>query len=82
MAVGDDALAGRTEVDITYRFPPDYTKSRTIYFKGLYLSIYNQQTGDYKTHKDNESPAAEFERFEVPIEYTVYVRAASVYFEV
>ncbi len=80
--VGDEALAGRKEIDITHYFPPDNTNGRTIYFKGYYLSIYNEQTEDYATHKDYKSPTTEYEKHEVPAGYTVYVRGASVYFEV
>lgn len=80
MARGDDALAGREETDIpSHRFPP-VTHDRTIYFKGYYLSVYNQETDDYKTHLDNQVPTTEYEPFEVPAGYTVYVRGASVYF--
>ncbi len=79
---GDEALAGREEKDIpSHRFPPT-TSDRTIYFKGLYLSIYNQQTGHEKTHEDNKSPTTEYVEYEVPAGYTVYVRGATVYFEV
>jgi len=82
MAIGDEALAGREEIDITHRFPPDDTNDRTIFFKGYYLSIYNQQTGDYKTHEVNESPTTKYEKYEAPAGYTIYVRGASVYFQV
>ena len=53
--VGDDALAGREETNVTHRFPP-VISDRKISFKGCYLSIYHQETSDYKTHIDNESP--------------------------
>ena len=79
---GDAALAGDKEQISTHRFPPDTTNDRTIWFKGYYLSIYNQQTEDYKTHIDNDIPTTEYEKYEVPAGYTVYVRRASVYFEV
>ncbi|KAH7418839.1 hypothetical protein BKA64DRAFT_563728, partial [Cadophora sp. MPI-SDFR-AT-0126] len=49
----------------------------TIWFKGLYLSIYNQQTEDYKTHIVNETPTTESESYTVPAGYSVYVRAAT-----
>lgn len=39
--IGDEALAGWDEIDITHRLPPDNTNDRTILFKGYYLSIYN-----------------------------------------
>jgi hypothetical protein len=65
-----------------HRFTPDNIKSRTIYFKGVYLSIYNEETDEYKTHKDNKTPTTTFEPFEVPAGYTVYVRGAGVYFQV
>jgi hypothetical protein len=79
---GDEALAGREEKDIpSHRFPPS-TLDRTIYFKGLYLSIYNEKTGHEKTHVDNETPTTEYETYEVPAGYTVYVRGATVYFKV
>ena len=79
--VGDEALAGRQETNITQYFPST-TSDRTIYFKGYYLSIYNQQTGDYKTHIDNERPSTQFKDYNVPIGYSVYVRGGSVYFQV
>jgi len=82
MAKGDDALAGREEKDITHRFPPDNTNERKIWFKGYYLSIYNQQTEDYKTHISNATPTTKSENYTVPAGYTVYVRGGSVYFEV
>ncbi|OCK90171.1 uncharacterized protein K441DRAFT_666598 [Cenococcum geophilum 1.58] len=82
MAVGDDALAGQDEIDITHVFPPDNTKSRTIWFKGYYLSIYNEQTEHYKTHIVNKTPTTEYENYTVPAGYSVYVRAATVKFEV
>ena len=82
MHTGDEALAGRDEVNITYYFPPDTTKSRKIWFKGYYLSIYNKQTEDHKTHIDNIIPMTEYEPYEVPAGYTVYVRGATVKFEV
>jgi hypothetical protein len=82
MQTGDEALAGRDEINITHRFPPDNINNRTIWFKGYYLSIYNQQTEDYKTHMVNASPTTEYERYEVPAGYTIYVRVATVKFEV
>ena len=80
--LGDDALSGREESDITHRFPPDEAKERTISFKGYYLSIYNQQTEDYKTHIVNEPPTVTYENYTVPAGYTVYVRGATVKFVV
>ena len=55
---------------------------RRICFKGYYLSIYNEQTEDYKTHIDlaNASPTYEYMEYEVPAGYTIYIRGASVYF--
>lgn len=79
MARGDEALAGNQEKDIpSHRFPPD-TKSRTIYFKGLYLSIVNQETDNRKTFKENIN---KYEEYEVPPRYTCYVRGATVYFKI
>ncbi|KAM4061040.1 hypothetical protein HRG_012954 [Hirsutella rhossiliensis] len=80
MAVGDEALAGKAEKDITQAFLPT-ANPRTIYFKGYYLSIYNQQTGDYKTHIDNEVASTEYKGHFVPAGYGVYVRGGSVYFQ-
>lgn len=74
---GEDALAGKEEIGITHRFPPDPVTVRTIRFKGLYLSIYNKDTDDRKTFEEN---VTEYAEFEVPPGYTCYVRAASVYF--
>jgi len=82
MARGEAALAGDEEKISTHRFPPDNTDVRTILFKGYYLSIYNEQTEDYKTHIDNEPPTTTYGKYEVPVGYTVYVRRATVYFEV
>jgi len=82
MEIGDEALAGREEKDITHRFPPNSTRARKICFKGLYLSIYNQQTEEYATHMDNEIATTEYLEYDVPVGYTVYIRGASVYFTV
>ncbi|PVH70294.1 hypothetical protein DL98DRAFT_504803, partial [Cadophora sp. DSE1049] len=79
---GDEALAGREEKDISHRFPPNSKSARKICFKGVYLSIYNQQTDHYATHIDNESPSTEYLEYDVPAGYTVYVRGGSVYFTV
>jgi hypothetical protein len=77
---GDEALAGREEKDIpSHRFPPT-THDRKICFKGYYLSIYNEQTEDYKTHIVNETPTTEYVEYQVPAGYTIYIRGASVYF--
>jgi tRNA U34 2-thiouridine synthase MnmA/TrmU len=66
----------------SHRFPPDATNNRTICFKGRYLSIVNQQTGDEKTHEDNAIATTEFEEYEIPAGYTCYVIGATVYFKV
>ncbi|PSN59002.1 hypothetical protein BS50DRAFT_444270, partial [Corynespora cassiicola Philippines] len=78
---GDEALAGRPEEIPGHFFPPDSTESRTIYFKGLYLSIVNEETDDIKTHIDNEVPTSVYDSYEVPAGYTCYIRGATVYFE-
>lgn len=80
MAVGDEALAGREEKDITQYFPAT-AEERNIHFKGYYLSIYQQQTGDYKTHIDNANPSTESAPYNVPAGYSVYVRGGTVYFQ-
>ncbi|KAL5374364.1 hypothetical protein PMIN06_012613 [Paraphaeosphaeria minitans] len=81
MARGDEALAGRPEIDIpSHFFPPDHTKDRTINFKGLYLSIVNKSTGDTKTHIDNEVATTQYLPYVIPAGYTCYIRVASVYF--
>jgi len=82
MAKGDKALAGEKEKISTHYFLPDNTNERTIFFKGYYLSIYNEQTEDYKTHIDNDIPTTKYDDYEVPAGYTVYVRRATVYFKV
>lgn len=82
MQTGDEALAGRDEVNITHYFPPDNTKGRKIWFKGYYLSIYNKQTEDYKTYIVNKIPTTIYKGYEVPIGYTVYIRVAIIKFEV
>ena len=43
---GDKALAGQEETIQIKTFPPDNSNKRTIWFKGYYLSIYNEQTED------------------------------------
>ncbi|KAJ9486743.1 hypothetical protein VN97_g6581 [Penicillium thymicola] len=79
MARGDDALAGQEEHVPSHPFPPvDY--ARTIFFKGLYLSIYNQQTDEYETHIDNLVATTEYSNHVVPPGYTTYVRGGTVYF--
>ncbi|KAI1676124.1 hypothetical protein KJE20_14290 [Pyrenophora tritici-repentis] len=82
MARGDKALAGEEEKDIPgHLFPPDSSKDRTIYFRGLYLSIVNKDTNDVKTHIDNTTATTLYEAYEIPAGYTCYVRGASVYFK-
>lgn len=79
--IGDEALAGREEKDIQiHTFPPNSQRARKIAFKGLYLSIYNKQTGHYATYIDNESPTTEYLGYDVPAGYSVHVRGGSVYF--
>ena len=76
---GDDALAGREETNIpSHRFPPEPSQSRTICFKGVYLSIINQETKHRKTFEEN---VTEYKEFEVPAGYTCYIRGASVFFK-
>lgn len=82
MATGDEALAGQDETIRIFGFPPDDTNERTIQFKGYYLSIYNEETEDYKTHIMNKPPTTTFESYTVPAGYSVHVRAATVKFEV
>lgn len=78
---GNEALAGQEEINIpSYRFPLDKTKDRTIYFKGRYLSIINQETSNKKTYKDNTIPTTEYIEYEIPARYTCYIRVASIYF--
>jgi hypothetical protein len=79
---GDEALAGRDETIQIFGFPPDNTTERTIWFQGYYLSIYNEQTEDYKTHIMNKPSTTTYESYTVPAGYSVYVRAATVKFEV
>jgi len=82
MATGEDALAGKPESDITWRFSPDQKRSRTIFFKGLFLQIANQNTNDEITREDHTTPTTTYAEYEVPVGYTCYVRAATVYFKV
>ena len=79
---GDAALAGDNEEITTHYFPSDNTKNRKIFFKGYYLSIYNEQTEDYKRHIINEIPTTKYQDYDVPAGYAVYVRRATVYFQV
>ncbi|KAF2245128.1 hypothetical protein BU26DRAFT_522245 [Trematosphaeria pertusa] len=81
MARGDKALAGQKEDIPGHFFPPDPTKNRTIYFRGLYLSIVKKETDGVKTHIDNETPSTEYLPYEIPAGYTCYIRGASVYFK-
>jgi len=81
--IGDEALAGREEQDIQiHTFPPNSQKARKICFKGLYLAIYNKQTGHYAQHISYETPTTEYLEYDVPVGYSVHVRGASVYFTV
>jgi len=79
MAVGDDALDGTPEEFEAHYFPSD-TKKRKIWFKGHYLSIYNEKTSHNALHIDNSTPSTEHADYEVPAGYAVYVRGANVYF--
>jgi hypothetical protein len=81
MAVGDKALAGYPEDIQGYFFPPDPTQARTIYFKGVYLSIVNKDTKETKETIDVKAPAADHHPYQVPAGYTIYVRGANVYFK-
>jgi len=82
MEVGDDALAGNEEKDISCYFPPDATKDRYIWFRGHYLSIYNNETKHHETHIDTAVPATTSAKYKVPAGYGVYVRGGTVSFEV
>jgi len=86
MGIGDEALAGREEKDIGGHFFEPTENHRIIYFKGYYLSILNDKTGNHPTHHDATQPGqeliTEYRRFDVPPGHTVYIRGASVYFEV
>lgn len=81
LQVGDEALAGRPEQNLSRHFPAR-DESRRIYFKGHYLAIYNETTGQSATHKSNSTATTEYEKFEVPAGYSVYVRGATVYFDI
>ncbi len=80
LQVGDEALAGRPEENISWHFPAR-DESRRIHFKGNYLAIYNETTGEYAIHKISQTATTEYEKFEVPAGYSVYVRGATVYFD-
>lgn len=80
MAKGDDALAGREEYLPSHPFPP-VKHTRTIFFKGYYLSIYNRQTDEYGPHIDNAVATTEYSEYVVPADYTTYVRGGTVYFK-
>lgn len=78
----DDALAEREEANIsTHRFS-SIDVDRTIHFKDYYLCIYNQNIGHYDTHKNHDISTTVYELYNVSVEYIVYVRRASVYFEI
>lgn len=53
-----------------------------IWFMGYYLSIYNEQTEQYKTHIMNKPSTTAYASYTVPAGYSVHVRAATVKFEV
>ena len=75
---GDDALAGREEKDIpSHRFPPDPNNDRTIRFRGEYIEIVNEETGDHKTLEENIATDTDYD---VPAGYTCYIRGATVHF--
>lgn len=77
MERGATALSGQEETVPSHRFPPDDAKTRTIYFKGEFLRIYNQKTKDSKTSAEE---ITEYTPYEIPPGYTCYVIGASVYF--
>ncbi|KAF2105288.1 hypothetical protein BDV96DRAFT_509609, partial [Lophiotrema nucula] len=77
---GDTALAGQPELNIPSHFFPPHTEDRTIWFKGIYLSIVNKKTNDTKTHIDNQIATTKYRPHKVPAGYTTYLRGASVYF--
>jgi acetylornithine deacetylase/succinyl-diaminopimelate desuccinylase-like protein len=75
---GDNALAGEDEFDITCRFPPDDTNDRAIWFKGYYIEIVKEETGEHKIHEVNKTPTTQQVKYDVPARYTCYVRGATV----
>jgi len=79
MAVGDEALSGTVEYGITHYFPAT-DEVRTISFKGLYLSIYNEATDHYAAHEVLEAPLPEFREYLVPAHYSVFIRVGDVAF--
>jgi len=81
MGTGDDALLGKDEEIRIFAFPPDNEKERIILFKGYYLSIYNRQTEHYEKHIMNYPDTTIYERYRVPIGYTVSVRRATIVFQ-
>lgn len=80
--IGDTALVGGHETIQIHTFPTDNTNERTIQFKGYYLTIYNEQTGDDETQIINKPATTTYEGYKVPAGYSVHVRGATVYFEV
>lgn len=78
---GDDALAGHEEPIRIYRFPPT-SIDRVINFKGLYISIMNQDTEHQAAHEDNDTASTEYKPYKIPTGYTCYVRGATVYFNI
>jgi len=81
MERGSNALAGREEYIQSHYFLPTQNE-RTIFFKGYYLSIYNEKSEHYDTHIDNKTPSTEYKQFTILPDYTVFVRGASIYFQV
>jgi len=81
MARGDKALAGEPEDLPSHFFPPDPTKDRTIWFRGVYLSIVNEDTNKTEEKVDSEVAEKDHSPYKVPAGYTTYVRGANAYFE-
>lgn len=78
---GDIALKGIPEDLPSHFFPADTTKDRTIWFKGVYISIVNEVTNHNIKKIVAEVAEEEHKPHRVPAGYTTYVRGANAYFK-
>jgi hypothetical protein len=77
--VGERALAREEEYIKDYYFLLN-NKSKTIRFKGYYISIYKEEIRDMLIHISRKTLIIEFENYKVPEGYTICVRISTIYF--
>jgi hypothetical protein len=75
---GETALSGKEEQIPSHRFPPDDTRDRIIFFRGEYISIYNEQTEHQLPPGDD---VTEYAEYKIPRGYTCEVINATVFFK-